>query len=254
MISLKNFQNAHKGETCYVFGDGPSIKHFDLSRFDDHIGISCGSLILHKDFNKLNVKYYTIPEPWLFCNKIFQRHKYLHDVKHLTNLLKNKMIINKQIDFFINLSNFGSLHDSNIYYIHRYLTKFSYLFSKFKNIDPFQGSFYSSLSLAYLMGFSKIHIVGHDAWTIRQTSSQRWYEFGEGVTSKLLSFKKDKYIEQLEKEIDISSIIIDKNSMNCKSHTYKEFTGLKPSYQENNELTSLDNLKVFDTYPEFKVF
>ena len=254
MINLNKFYNIHKGETCYIFGDGPSIKHFDLSRFDDYIGISCGNQIFHKDFNKLNVKYYTVPEPWLFCNKIFQRHKFLQDFKPLTNHLKNKMIINKQIDFFINLSNFGSCHDSNIYFIHRYLTKFSSVFSKFKNIDPFQGSFYSSLSLAYFMGFSKIYVIGHDAWSIRKTSSQRWYEFGEGVTSKSQSFKKDKYIEQLEKEIDISSIIIDKNSMNFKSHTYKEFTGLKPSFQENNELTSLDNLKVFDTYPGYKVF
>lgn len=253
-MSLMNFQNIHKGETCYVFGDGPSIKHFDLSTFDDYIGISCGNQIFHKDFNKLNVKYYITPEPWLFCNKIFQRHKYLQNLKPLTNHLKRKMIINKKIDFFINLSNLGSCYGSNIYFIHRYLTKFSSVFSKFKNIDPFSGSFYSTLSLAYLMGFSKIYIVGHDAWTIRKISSQRWYELGEGITSKLQSFKKDRYIEQLKKEIDISSIIIDKNSMNFKSHTYKEFTGKKPSFQENNELTSLDNLKVFDTYPDFKIF
>ena len=42
--------------------------------------------------------------------------------------------------------------------------------------------------------------------------------------------------------------------MNIKSQTYKEFTGLKPSFQENTELTSLDNLKVFDTYPGYKIF
>lgn len=254
MINLNKFHNIHKGETCYIFGDGPSIKYFDLSIFDNHIGISCGNQIFHKDFNKLNVKYYTVPEPWLFCNKIFQRHKFLQDFKPLTNHLKSKIKKNKQVDFFINLSNFGSCHGTNIYFIHRYLTKFSFAFSKFKNIDPFQGSFYSALSLAYLMGFSKIYVIGHDAWTIRKISSQRWYEYGKGISSVLQNHKKDRYVEQLEKEIEINSIIMDDNSINLKSCTYEEFTGTKPKYQENNELTSMDNLKVFDTYPGYKIF
>ena len=50
MINLDKFIDIHKGKTCYIFGDGPSIKYFDLSRFDDYIGISCGNQIFHKDF------------------------------------------------------------------------------------------------------------------------------------------------------------------------------------------------------------
>ena len=30
MLNINKFHNIHEGETCYIFGDGPSIKYFDL--------------------------------------------------------------------------------------------------------------------------------------------------------------------------------------------------------------------------------
>lgn len=50
MFNLEKYKDIHKGETCYIFGDGPSIKWFDLSKFSDHIGISCGVIPFHNDF------------------------------------------------------------------------------------------------------------------------------------------------------------------------------------------------------------
>ena len=59
------FHNYHKGESCYIFGDGPSIKWFDLNAFTDKISIITGLLHHHKDFHNLNVKYATLVEPWI---------------------------------------------------------------------------------------------------------------------------------------------------------------------------------------------
>ena len=83
-MSLKRFKDIHKGQTCYIFGDEPSIKWFDLSNFDDHIGIACGNQMLHNDFGKLNIKYYAIPEPWLFCPNWIKKHQFLKDYNKLT--------------------------------------------------------------------------------------------------------------------------------------------------------------------------
>ena len=30
---FKNFKNIHLGESCYIFGDGPSINNYDLKNF-----------------------------------------------------------------------------------------------------------------------------------------------------------------------------------------------------------------------------
>src|SRR6267142_411080 len=69
---LKSFHNLHKGETCYIFGDGPSVKWFDITKFGDHCGICCGLLPFHKDYQKLNVKYCLTVEPWLFSKVLGQ--------------------------------------------------------------------------------------------------------------------------------------------------------------------------------------
>ena len=52
------FKDIHRGESCYLFGNGASIKYFDLKKFDDKPSIGCGGLFLHKDFNELKVKYF----------------------------------------------------------------------------------------------------------------------------------------------------------------------------------------------------
>ena len=42
IYSLKNY---HKGESCYIFGDGVSIKWFDLSSFSDKPVISLNKIV-----------------------------------------------------------------------------------------------------------------------------------------------------------------------------------------------------------------
>ena len=70
--SLEKFSNRHKGETCYIFGDGPSIKWFDLRLFDDHPAICCGMIPFHKDFNKINIKYISATGARKFVPKLFK--------------------------------------------------------------------------------------------------------------------------------------------------------------------------------------
>ena len=49
-------KNIEKG-ACYIFGDGKSLKYYDLSSFSDLPSISLGYLSLHNDSKFLNLKY-----------------------------------------------------------------------------------------------------------------------------------------------------------------------------------------------------
>src|SRR3990167_2434038 len=60
----KKFESLHKGESCYIFGNGPSLKYFDFKKFNNKIVIGCGGLFLHRDFDKINVKYYYEGHPF----------------------------------------------------------------------------------------------------------------------------------------------------------------------------------------------
>ena len=44
LSKIYKFKNLHKGEACYLFGDGPSVKYFDLKQFSDKISIPCSSI------------------------------------------------------------------------------------------------------------------------------------------------------------------------------------------------------------------
>lgn len=252
-MSLKKFHDIHKGQTCYIFGDGPSIKWFDLTKFDDHIGISCGAQVLHNDFSKLDVRYYSIVEPFLFCPNWMKRHQYLRDLKIITNEYRNLIKIHNNITFFLNLSNFPFIWGSNIHYIHRYLQKGCNKFSKFGNLDPFVGSFQATLSLAYYMGFSKVYLVGFDAWTIQPSRTLRWYELGNGELYNSNNFAIP-FLNILKEHMEICTISHEGTSCNVNNINYESYTGQKPLFRENYELLSPYYLKMLGTFPDYKIF
>ena len=55
--NLWSFEDKHKGETCYIFGDGKSLKYYDFSSFSDLPSISLGLASLHVGSKFLNLKY-----------------------------------------------------------------------------------------------------------------------------------------------------------------------------------------------------
>ena len=254
MLKLNKYKDIHKGETCYIFGDGPSIKWFDLAEFGDHIGISCGSIPFHNDFKSLNVKYHALVEPWFYCPSWMQPHQYLKDYKILSNTHRNLMFQHKNIEFFINLSNFPWALGSNITYVHRKLITKNSKIHKVKEInDPFIGSFHATLSLAYLMGFSKVYLIGFDAWTIQPSRTLRWYELGEGEFFKATNFA-DNFLNFIKKDIDVYTISKDGNSCNVKNIDYKEYTNKDPVFKENYQILSKNYLRILDSFPEYRIF
>lgn len=252
---LKKFSNLHRGETCYIFGDGPSIKWFDLSLFNDHPAICCGMIPFHKDFHKLDVKYVTLVEPWFFVPEFLQpKVTYLHQLKHIAAEYKKFIKNTPDKEFFVNLSNRFSLSGKNINYVYRGLpesrNEIDELLGQF---DVFGGSFHASLTLAYYLGFSKIYLVGFDAWTIQPARTLRWYELGEGQFFDANNFATD-FLEVLKQEIGIYTISLDGESRNVTNISYQNYTGKEPNFRENHELLDQRYLKILATFPEYKIF
>src|SRR4051812_38379284 len=73
---LARYSNAHQGGTCYIFGDGPSIKWFDLGLLNRHPAICCGMIPFHRDFHRLDVRYAAFVAPWIFLPAILQPKMY----------------------------------------------------------------------------------------------------------------------------------------------------------------------------------
>lgn len=246
--NLESYVNIHSGETCYILGDGPSIKSFDYLKLKKYPVICCGMQAFHKDFNHINVKYYSLIEPYLFYPDwmiISKKLHYLKEHRIITNEFRKIIQNRKDITFFLNLSNFFAIRKKNVEYVHRFLLKKNKKFSKLfnKGIDPFSGSFNATLSLALLLGFKKVYLLGFDAFTLKQ-SPYRWYEknLGEGI--KTYNKTEHKFLEPYKEDIEILNISNKGTMCNLKNEDYFLHTGVDPKFRENHDLISEENLKL----------
>ena len=250
----KKFHNYHKGESCYIFGDGPSIKWFDLNAFSDKISIITGLLHHHKDFHNLNVKYATLIEPWIFAgykvrglfNPDLSQEKLIIDDK-ITNDYRQYMKQSINTEFFINLSNYLSMRGKNINYVYKDLPLKNNV-KLLNNFELFGGSFYASLSLAYFLGFSKVYLIGHDAWTIQPVRNIRFYENGQGRTFNKEQ-GRDEQLEAYKQLIEIYTISPNGKSNNVININYEDFTSSKIKYKENREILSKSSLELLSAHP-----
>ena len=246
--TLEPFKNKHKGETCYIFGDGPSIKEFDYKRLKKYPAICCGMQAFHRDFENINVQYYSLIEPYLFYPDwmIFPKKlQYLKKHRIIIDHFRKIIPLKKEITFFVNLSNLFAIRKSNVEYAHRYLLKKNRDFHKFykEGIDPFAGSFNATLSLALLMGFKKVFLIGFDAFTIQQ-SPYRWYEKNLTREVNPLNYTNYRFLELYKEDMEIFNISNQGTMCNLENEDYFLHTGHKPVFRENHELIAKESLEL----------
>jgi len=150
--------------SCYIFGDGPSIRYLDYADFLDRPVISCGNQLFHKQHKLLNSVAYIIIEPWLFYPRWLLKAAGKTDLAAHYELTKRYVShFDNEVapDFYINYNNM--LPTLRKYH---YLSKNSFRSdSRFcevytAGINPIGGSFFGSISLAIKLGFTDICLVG----------------------------------------------------------------------------------------------
>lgn len=248
---IRKLLNSKKNETCYLFGDGPSIKYYNLRAFKGHESILVGKVFLHKEYYELNVNNIIYIEPYSFAPKSFQP-EYMHELKSFTQLFKKFIKSNPKVNFFINLSNIFSISGKNIFFIHRLIPILKN--SLINNNIPgpfFGGSLDAGILIAYLLGYKKIFLIGFDAWTFDQSQNLRWVEHGKGVSVKNLNPNKF-FFKQMQKYIEIVVVTPGSEiSPVLPSISYKELTGYDPFYRENTEIISTKDLQILNQSSDY---
>ena len=253
LSKVHRYKDVHRGESCYVMGGGITLKWFDLAAFSGKTTIPLAFIPFHNDFDKLDVNYLMLPEPWWF-------YPFQKTTTGTKGYIKNSLQIayrevvkkNPEKEFFINLSNYPVLNNKNITYLFRdlYDSRLPHNFIT-NRINAFHGSFRTAILLAIYMGFNHVYLVGCD-YTHVPSRTHHWFEKGKGVFISDENYQKD-FFEIAKEFIDITTITLDGTSDFINAVTYKEHTGRDPIYRENTELVDEKHLKLLATWPDYNI-
>ena len=255
LSKIHKFKDIHKGEDCYIFGDGVSLKWFNLNNFTDKVSILAGSLIpFHKLFGALDAQYLLLTEPFWFYPRIWTENiTHSTSMPYISKAYRDVIKSNPNKQFILNLSNLPVMRSTNITYLlkdivdHRLPKNFIT-----RRIDAFHGSIRTAIVMAIYMGFDHVYLVGCD-YTHVPSRSLHWYEKGQGVFHPQENYNKE-FFEIAKEFIDITTITLDGTSNFINAVTYKEYTGCEPSYQENTALMDEKNLQILATWPGYNIY
>ena len=231
LSEITRFRNAFKGESCYLFGDGVSIKWFDLKEFGDKLSIPCGFILWHNDFRSLCVELATFVEPWAFWSPAFKIN--LQRTFILANAYAQTIERYSNIEFYLHLSNFLEM---------RKYKNVNFVFNRFPDhtlsskIDCFYGSMRGVIALAIYLGISKCYLVGFD-YTHNPLRAHHWYENTRGV-QKLNSNYNEIFFNIAREYIDITTITLSEEDTFLDSISYHGLTGKPLVYKDNDLLLS----------------
>jgi hypothetical protein len=251
---VNKFHDLHKGEECYLFAGGISLKYFDFSAFNDRISMVMNHIPFHKDFEKLNAKYCFLIEPYWFFPAL---KTVIPPRKWIRNRIQEayREIIKQYPDknFFVNLSNYPVLSGENVTFLFNYIPNTDlaeYFYSK--GVNPFAGTVRASVFMAIYFGFSKAYLLGYD-YTHFPSRVHHWFEKGKGVEGKHHRHE-EKFFKIASEFIELITVTIHGSSEVLNYITYKELTGKNPAYKENIEIISSKNLKTIASRKDYMVF
>ena len=254
----KRFKDIHKGESCYIFGNGSSIKYFDLEQFSDRVSIGCGILFMHNDFKKLNTKYYYTGHPLFYYP--YWRNNYSHSLEKnvLGSIYKSKIYEHSDIEYFISLTNYLGLRGKNINYLYHYDEPFNG-----KEGWDFSGKFTfmesalsGMLGIASYMGFKDIILVGCDHAASPKMRGH-FYEYGkENINNKKFIYT-EKPLLAINEYVNLRTVTINDDFKGdlVEAISYRALMGRKLNYKENNEIIESSELLALDkTNMNYRIF
>jgi hypothetical protein len=254
LSKIHKFKDTHKDEDGYFFGNGVSMKWFDLKQFSNKASIGAGFIAFHKSFHDLNIKYTILHEPFWFYPAFWTKYVVSNTSQPRTMKAFRKIILdNPDKHFFADISNFPLLRSKNVNFLFQRIED-SRLPNDFitNQIDSYSAGMKAGITMAIYMGFKHIYLVGCD-YTHTKTRALHFYEKGQGFNYDVPSYEEE-FLCAAREFIDITTITLDGTGEILNSVTYKEHTGCEPIFQENDQLVDKKHLEALNEWHNYSIF
>ena len=249
----KKYKNIHKGQRCFIIGNGPSLRTVDLAKLKDEITFTVNQIPRMKDFPKIHTNYHI----WTDENFYFQdfstpEGKELMDVMKAVNTEDNRptvfyktiarpMIKENHLDEILNID----------YIMEGYRFRDPHLdLPMDRVICRFNTCVQYFILMAVYMGFSEIYLLGCDCTTILTTIRSRMdtaekMEYAYDCTPLELKRLKKQQTSPLEMELKLYlELFQDYIKLNayCENHGVKLYNATKGSILEGIKKVRIEDV------------
>ena len=162
----KSLKNIHKGETCFIIGNGGSLKLYDISQIPLNTSIVCGYNLLDKRMDKLNIKYFVTTDSYSLYSILFNTYPFIRRFQKnkIRPMFKEMFKKNPDLKIFVNITNIYSTlcRRKNIHFYHYFNDKKSFKHDLAGSFSNCRAALDTMLGVAKYMGFSKAVLIGCD--------------------------------------------------------------------------------------------
>jgi hypothetical protein len=243
----KKFKNIHKGETCFIFGNGASLKYYDFNVIPKDIPIiTCGFGLFDKRLKSKNIQYNIFSDSYSTYPLVY--NDYIDGIQKnpMFRIAKKMINENKSVHFFISLTNKFSFFKKpkNVSYWHHFGNKASSSYNLAGEFSTSSCALDMMIGVARYLGFSNAILFGCDYLCTPKME-------GHFYTSTIPKFGKDniEYVNRIAKNVGNLDILVicpkASSGINFQSKTFEEYFGVKEIYQTNKEIIGEKNMELF---------
>lgn len=232
------YQNIHKDQICLIFGNGSSLKYYNIAAIKQkHLSIGCTYSLADKRMVELGLDYCITSDSYLF----YPLRKDSYSGKIVSNLigpiLRKIIWRNTKTQFFTSLTNYYSFvrKPSNLSYFHNFGDVISDSYDLADKFTYCTGALDVMIGFAKYMGFSKVILLGCDYLGSPKLEGHFYSD-----AAPEYGIDDPSYANRIKKvagKLDVLAIF--PKGISCsvfKSATFEEYFGLPELYQSNIEI------------------
>lgn len=154
-LKLRGLYNKHKGERCFIVGNGPSLNLMDLTKLKNDISIGVNGIFYKTDEMGYAPNYYVVEDSSVMKENIARIIGVKAEAKFFPTIYHDLHPADDNVHFFTMNRGFYEPTSPN-YCVPRFSTDFS------QRAFCGQSVTYINLQLAFYMGFTKVYLIGMD--------------------------------------------------------------------------------------------
>lgn len=142
---LKKFHDLHKGEDCFIIGNGPSLNKMDLSLLNDYYTIGLNKIFLLFERTGLKIDYHVCINRFVIrqCSQDFLK---MECPSFISYKYRNKMLRGNDKIYFV-----GDIH-----------SRWKFFEDITTGISQGSTVTYAAMQIAFYMGFKRVFLIGVD--------------------------------------------------------------------------------------------